>query len=64
MVGFLHMIIYIVNQKLYFLRIGDFAEECLTVKNRWELFTGDHVGGILKFVIMINGREVIMECPI
>ena len=34
MVGFLHMIIYIVNQKLYFLRIGDFAEECLTVKNR------------------------------
>ena len=30
--GFLHMIIYIVNQILYFTGIGDFHGECLTVK--------------------------------
>ena len=33
MAEFSHMIIYIINQILYFARIGDFLEEFLTVKN-------------------------------
>ena len=58
------MIKYIFNQILYFTRIVDFAEECLTVKNLWELLTGDHVVGILNIVTMISGKDVIMEFPI
>ena len=37
---------------------GDFGG-CLTVKNQWELLTGDDGVGIMKIVTMVNGKDVL-----
>ena len=61
MAGFLHMIIYIYNHMFYFTRIEDFLGERLTVKNLWELLTGNDGFGIIKIVAIVNVKDVLIE---
>ena len=37
----------------------NFCVDCLTVKNQWELLTGDDGVGIMKIVTMVNGKDVL-----
>ena len=39
--------------------MGNLLEGSLTVKNQWELLTGDDGVGIMKIVTMVNGKDVL-----